>query len=207
MANPLRGRIKNPELRDILKKQAFNRVIHMAPITADADWFDASQTLDADTDGTYVLTVLAAGMTNATCPGYPVVPVIVVTEDSTDSWTAVSIVVKGVDQFGDIISETVTATNSSGTWTGTAVNAYISLVSVVTTVTGTTSSADAQVIGFAKTIGLGCHIGATTDVLVKTFDGATDAGTVSAANHTYVIAGTPNNAKFLRLIIQPTAPA
>jgi hypothetical protein len=198
MASNTKGEIRNPELRRILAETVgIRKTTFLAP-AADDDWFDASQVYAAAT----ALTVLAAGMTNSSCPGHPVVPVLVSDEDTTDSWTAVSAVVTGIDQFGDFCQETVAHTNSSGTWTGTCVNAYQELVSTVTTVTGTTSAADAQVIGFAKTYGLGCRIGATGEVLSQRFDGAEESGTLSAANATVIIAGTPDAAKLSEYYIR-----
>ena len=198
----------SPELRQFMTEQGLT-LLSFPPLAADDNWFDASQVLAAGT-GTpkvYVLTVLAAGMNSAVCPGYPVCPVGVVTDAAGDNWASVSAVVSGVTQFGNRYSETCAATNSSGTWTWTATKAYLSLVSVVTTVTcasGDVTASDAQIIGFVKTVGLMRQISATTDVIAKTFDGAADAGTISAVHSTYVIAGTPDAAKVLNLLIRPT---
>ena len=156
--NPIIPPITNPVLRQTLSSELGLRQVAFFPIAPDDNWFDESQALAADSAGTYVLTVLAAGMTKDYCPGWPVVPVIITAEDSTDGWTSVISVVTGIDQFGHRVTETVTATNSSGTWTGTAVKAYRELISVVTTITGTTSAADDSIIGFAKTYGFGSHI-------------------------------------------------
>jgi hypothetical protein len=197
--------IFNPQLRHTLRSELGLRQVAFMPIAADDNWFDEAQALAADTAGTYILTVLAAGMTKAYCPGWPVVPVIITSEDTTDTWTSVVTVITGIDQFGDFVTETVTHTNSTGDWTGTAVKAYRTLISTVTTIAGTTSSADSQIIGFAKTYGLGCHIKASGDILVKMFDGAADAGTTSVANQTYVVAGTPDAAKNLILLIAANA--
>jgi NhaP-type Na+/H+ and K+/H+ antiporter len=138
------------------------------------------------------------------CPGWPVVPVFVVAEATGDTLTAVSAVIQGKDQFGDTISETVAATNSSGTWTGTAVNAFATITSFAVTTTGTTTANDTVILGFVKTYGLGCRLGASADVIAKLFNGAADAGTVSAANSTYVIAGTPDASKELVLCVRPS---
>ena len=196
----IKGSIKNPEMRRIYKELDIWHPTWIPP-AADADWFDASQAL-ATGASSYTLTLASTDLTNTACPGWPVVPVLVATDNADDGWTAVSAVVSGVDQFGDHISETVTFTNSSGTWTGTCANAYQSLISVVTSVTGATTTSDTQVIGFAKTYGLGRRIKSSSDVIAKRFDGAADAGTVSAANSTYAIAGTPDGAKVTELLIR-----
>lgn len=197
--------IHNPALRQTLASELGLRQISFAPIAADDNWFDESQALAGDTEGTYVLTVLAAGMTKDYCPGWPVVPVIVTAEDSTDGWTSVVSVVTGIDQFGHRNVETVTHTNSSGTWTGTAVKAYRELISVVTTIVGTTSAADDSIIGFAKTYGFGCHIKAAADVVATIFNGAAEGGTISVLNQTYVIAGTPDAADTLIILVEANA--
>ena len=199
--------VQNPELRRHLEREGL-AVLSFAPIQADNDWFDASQVLAAGT-GTpkvYTLTIVVGGLTRAYCPGYPVVPVIVVTDASGDNFASVVTTLTGVDQFGVGYSETVTATNSSGTWTGTALRACLTLsgaVTVVTCASGDVTASDTQIIGFAKTVGLTRKITATSELIAKTFDGAADAGTLSVPYNTYVVAGTPNSAKLLTLCIRP----
>ena len=195
--NTIHGAIRNPELRSILRADT-TVTTEFAPLAADDDWFKASQVHAAGEN----LTLAISTWTNAFCPKHPVVPVIVTTEDTGDTFTAVSTILTGYDQFGDFISETVAHTNSSGTWTGTAVKAYDILVTASVTVTGTTTTSDATIIGYAKTYGLSKRIRASGDVVVSMFDGAADAGTLSVANQTYVVAGTPDGAKFLTLRIR-----
>ena len=180
-------KIHNAQLRDTLKAEGL-RQIAFAPLAADDNWFKTSTAPTAGNNKT--TTLLAASMTSAYCPGWPTVPVIVVTDSTGDDITAVSIAIIGVDQYGDYCTETVTATNSSGTWTGTAVNAYRTLVSAAITCTGTVDSADRYIIGFDKTFGLGCHIDASADVVCHLWNGAFDDGTVGVAYGTYTVAGT-----------------
>ena len=191
----------------IHNKQILEAVQNIAPTiinipipAADDNYFKTSTVPTAGLNKTTTVT----SFTKSYVIDMPVVPVIVVTDGADDNWTAVSIVVIGVDQFGKTISETVTATNSSGTWTGTALNAYLTLTSVAITITGTATGADAYIIGFAKTYGLGVKIAATGDVVIHNFNGATDAGTISQRYATYAVAGTPDAAKLLHLFIRST---
>lgn len=193
------GRIHNPELRRVLYSQNL-RQIAFSPLAADDNWFKTATTPTAGENKTSTVTSFTADY----CPGWPVVPVVVATDAAADDWTAVSVTIKGYDQFGDFISETAAGANSSGTWTATLVNAFRKLESASITITGTTTGSDSFVIGYAKTYGLGCKITATSDVIAKLFNGSADAGTVSAVNNTYVVAGTPDAAKELVLTVDPT---
>lgn len=186
----LPGRIRNPEVRDVIQEKAAT-TLSFSPLAADNDWFKTSTAPTAGADKTTSVT----SFTKAYCPGHPVVPVTVVTDGADDDWTAVSVVLYGTDQFGHEVSETVAGTNSSGTWTATATTAFELLRRVDITVTGTATGADAYIIGFAKTYGIGQRITATAEVIAQLFNGAADAGTVSVANNTIVIAGTPDGAK------------
>ena len=199
VGNDIKGQIRNPELRSILRGEGLRQVAFM-PIAADDDWFLTTTNFggalnEADTVTSFTL---------AYCPGFPVCPVTVITDAAADNWTGVAVITAGIDQFGDYITDSVAATNSSGTWTATHVKAFQTLTSVTITVAGTTTASDSYIIGFAKTYGLGCRIAASGDVSVKMFDGAADAGTTSVANCTYVVAGTPDAAKNLILLIRPT---
>lgn len=193
--------IRNPKIRRVLNEQALQTYSVLAP-SADDNYFKTSTVLAAQTT-----TLLAASMTKAYAIDIPVVPVIIIVNDVASgetSWTSVAVTFVGIDQFGARISETVAAVDSSDTWTGTALNAYATLVSVAFTVTGGTAAdgSDTYIIGFAKTFGLGVKIGSTSDVFIHNFNGATDAGTISNVYHTYVVAGTPDGAKILFLWIR-----
>jgi len=184
-------RIQNPQMREILRNMVCVPVDFIPP-AADNDWFKTSTTLSAQTT-----TLLAASMTKSYCPGWPVVPVVVITNDKSSgetSWTSVSCTFVGVDQFNETQSSVVSAVNANDTWTATSNLAFMTLTSVEFTVTGGTEcdSSDSYVIGFNKTYGLGQKIAASTDVRYHNFNGATDAGTISTTYHTYTIAGTPN---------------
>ncbi len=192
-----RGSIHDPQIRQVLAEKP--RKIWFEPLAAAAGWFKTAVTYAAGANKT----VTTTSFTAAYCPGWPVAPVIFVSEDTGDTFSAVSSVVIGFDQFGDWKTETVAHTNSSGDWTGTCVNAYEKLLSVATTVTGTTTTSDDVVIGFAKTYGLGTRITATDEVIAKLFNGVAEAGTVSVTNNTYVMVGTPDAAKILALYIKP----
>jgi hypothetical protein len=195
------GTLPSPIVKAILKAEGLKQIA-FAPLAADADWFKTSTAPTAGEDKTTIL--LAAAMTKAYMPGWPVVPVSVITDSSGGDITAVSAVIAGLDQFGDYREETVAHTDSSGTWTGTAVNAYETLISYTLTITGTVDGADRYVLGFAKTYGFGCKLGDATDAIVKLFNGSADAGTVSVPNSTYVIAGTPDASKELILSVRPS---
>lgn len=186
--------------RESLQQFAGLKCDTFAPIAADDNWFlEATNFGGAENESD---TVLAASLTRAYCPERPVVPVAVVTDNADDDWTGVSVTISGVGQFGLPVLETKAATNSSGTWTATFNNAFASIISVTIAVTGTTTASDSYIIGFAKTYGLGVQISATTDVICSTFNGAADAGTISATYHTYLIAGTPDAAKFFSTAIR-----
>jgi hypothetical protein len=196
------GSIQNPELRAILKSEGLRQVAFM-PLAPNAAWFKAS-TVPTASGTSSVTTLLAAAMTAAYAPGWPVVPTVTCIEDTHDTWTAMSAVVTGIDQFGDFCKETITGANSPAkTWTATCVNAYQSLISVVITITGDVAAADRYTIGYNKTYGVGYMLGAATDLICKLFNGSADAGTLSLPYQTYVVAGTPDAAKELVLLMRP----
>jgi hypothetical protein len=193
-----KGSIRDPQFREVLASQSLEQ-ISFRPLAADDNWFLTTTVPPAGLNKTTTITSL----TKAYCPGWPVVPVVVVTEGTGDTFSAVSSVVTGIDQFGDFCSETVAHTNVGGTWTGTAVNAYQSITSVAVTITGTADGADGVIVGFAKTYGIGRRIKASADVVCQLFFGSADAGTIDATYQTYVVAGTPNAAKELVLLVRP----
>lgn len=197
---PPKGRIHDPQIRRILADRA-PRLVHFEPMAADVDYFD-STTLAGGTGGE-TLAIAAGDMTLQNCPIFPVVPTVTVVEVSGSDYTAVASTITGWDQFGDFISETAAGVDSADTWTCTFLHAFRKLYSCSTTVTGDTAADDTHTIGFAKTYGLGERIASATDVITKHFDGAADAGTVSAVYHTYVIAGTPDAAKAVEWLVVP----
>ena len=199
------SRVQKPELRTVFREQVVN-AIEVAPLAAAADYFKTSTVLAAQTT-----TLLAASMTASVAINLPVVPVLVLTNDiatGETKWTSVSATVVGIDQFGTRNTETVAAVDASPTWTATFNHAYCSLISVAWTVTGGTAAdgSDTYTIGYAKTYGLGCAIQDSSDVLISTFNGAADAGTISNVFHTYTIAGTPDAAKLFALYVRSKAP-
>jgi len=196
---PLHPTIHNTQLRETMKAEGLVQV-NWECLAADENWYYESLAPTAGENKTTTITSFA----KAYCPLWPVVPVIVVTDAAADDWSGVSVLIKGVDQFGDNISETAAGANSGGTWTATCLNAYCTLTSAAVTVTGTATSSDRWIIGFAKTYGIGRNIAATGDVICSWFDNAADAGTVSAAYSTYIIAGTPNSAKAMTLLVRPS---
>ena len=196
---PIHPAIHNSQLRETMKAEGLECISFLAT-AADDDHFKASTAPTAGANATTTCTT----WTKASCLEWPVVPVIVVTDAAADDWTAVVIVIKGYDQFGDFRTESVTATGSSGTWTGTAVNAFATLISAAITITGTATSADRYKIGYAKTWGIGRKLGASGDLISVTFDGAADTGTASAAYSTFAVNGTPNAAKVLTFCVRPS---
>lgn len=194
----------DPRLREELQQFA-STILSIAPLAADDNWFVNDFACVADTAGTSVTSMDTGDMVTAACPGYPVVPVAVVTPDtSSDDWTSVTVAITGIDQFGDAITDTITATGSSGARTATASHAFLSLATIDVTIEGTVDTADVTKVGFVKTIGLTRTISKSGDVTVKIFDSAVDAGTVSIPFATYVIAGTPDAIKRLILNVRPT---
>ncbi len=194
---PPKGSIHNPELRHILGEEP--HFVHFEPIAADNNWFKTTVTFTGAENESKTVT----SFTKDYCPGWPVCPVIVVTDAADDDWTGVTSVVKGFDQFGDFITETVVHAGGGTPWTGTCLNAFEKIVSITTTVAGTTTSSDTYIIGFVKTYGLGCRITATSEVIASLHNGANDTGTVSIAYNTYTIAGTPNALEITLLYIRP----
>lgn len=195
--------IHNPHLRDGLRENGQGlQFVNFMPLAADNDWFKTSTAFAAVANPTVTVT----SFTKAYAPLWPTTLIAVVTDNAADNWTACTVVVTGIDQFGNVNTETIAGTNSSGTWTATGVVAWALLTSVAITVAGTTTTADAYILGYGKTYGLGCKIKATADVICSEFNNAADAGTASAVLHTYAVAGTPDAAKFLTLLVR-AAPA
>ena len=196
--------INNPKMREAFRDQVLQH-ISTIPLAADDNYFKTSTVLAAQTT-----TLAAASMTKSYTPTTPVVPVLVIVNDVASgetSWTSVAATMVGLDQFGRRVAETVAAVDSSDTWTATWTTAFATLISVSFTITGGTAAdgSDTYILGYAKTYGLGVKIGASADVIVHNFNGATDAGTISTVNHTYVVAGTPDAAKILEFWIRSSA--
>jgi hypothetical protein len=198
-------RIFNPDMRTAFREQG-NGGVHFMPLAATADWFKTSAAPTASVDGTSTTTLTS--FTKSYAPLHPVCPVIVATDDagSSSDWTAATAYVTGRDQFGNLITELVTGVDGgAGAWTLTCTKAFATLTRVVMTITGTVDGSDTYTIGFAKTYGLGVAIAADADVLIHCFNGSNDAGTVDEVNNTYLVAGTPDAAKWLDLYIKSTA--
>jgi len=195
MAKPV-GSIFNSTLRQIMYAEGL-RQISFEALAADNDWFLTATNPTGASGGE---TITVDTFTKAYCPGWPVCPVVVYTETSGTDVESYTCTFKGINQFGQY--EVLTVDDSS--LTATSTTAFEKLTEVTLVVTGTTDAADTVIIGFAKTYGLGCMIGATTDVICKLFDGSADDGTVSAVHHTYVVAGTPDAAKELVLLVRPS---
>lgn len=194
----IHGQIKDPVLRHILRAEGGVSLCE-APPAADDNWFKTTVNPSGTSGGE---TITTTSFTNANPPGLPVVVKSIFVEATGSDVTAVVSTVVGEDQFGDVVTDVITHTDSSGTWTGEGVVAYQKLTSVVCVITGTTVSADTHIIGFGKKYGLTRKIDKASDVVASTFNGAADAGTINIANSTYNIAGTPDAAKFLRMYIR-----
>jgi len=200
----LKGKVRNPEQREYMKYH-LNQDVFFFPAAPDEDWFKTSTALAAQTT-----TLAAASMTKAYSPNRPVCPVLVITNDVASgetSWTSVAVTFLGVDQFGDLVTHSMAATDSSDTWTASCPVAYATLTSITFVVTGGTAcdASDAYILGYAQTYGLGTQVESSDDVLNATFDAITDAGTVSTVYSTYLIAGTPDAAKIMYLNIRSRA--
>ena len=195
------GRFASPDVRAVLQAEGL-RTLTFIPLAADNDWWKTSTQLTTGLNKTTTITTF----THATCQSLPQTVIGVVTENSGDTWTAVSIVLQGINQFGQVVSETLTGTNTSGTWTCTGSVCWLQLLSAAITITGTGDTGDAVILGFGKTYGL-CHqILASTDVLFQSFDGSADDGTVSVANASYAFDGTPNAAKVGSITLRTMRP-
>ena len=197
--------IHNPHLRDGLRENGQGlKFVNFMPLAADSDWFKTSTVFTAVANPTVTVT----SFTKAYAPLWPTTCTTVVTDDTGDNWTAVTVVIDGIDQFGNVVKETVSGTNNTGTWTATGAVAWAKLTSVAITVAGTTTTSDAYVIGYGKIYGLGCKIKATGDIICSEFNNAADAGTASAVYHTYAVNGTPDAVKFLTLLVRaaPSSP-
>jgi hypothetical protein len=192
--------IHNPQLAETLYSESLIQV-NWECLAADDNWFLTATTFGGAANESDTIT----SFTKDYCPLWPVCPVVVVTDNAADDWTAVAVTFVGYDQFGDWISHAVAATNSSGTWTATSLKAFEKLESVTIAVTGTTTTSDSYIIGFAKTYGLGRRITAAAELINSLFDGAADSGTLSTVHQTYVIAGTPDGAKAMTFLIRPKA--
>lgn len=191
--------IENPHMRESLRDAGVGlKFTNFMPLAADDDWHKTSTAFAAVANPTVAVT----SFTKAYAPLWPAALSVVVTDNAADNWTAVTIVATGIDQFGDVVTETFAGSNSSGTWTAAGAVAFALLTSVSITVAGTTTSSDAYKIGYGKIYGLGCKIAATADVICSEFNNAADAGTASAVYHTYAVAGTPDAAKFLTLLVR-----
>lgn len=205
MTNPTQhnhGLVRNPELAAILKADGLRQLAFM-PLAANDDYFMVS-TVPSSVGENKTSALLAADMTLAYCPGWPVVPTMAFTDAAADDWTAVSATFIGIDQFGDPIEETVASASSATPWAITATKAFQSFISIGFTITGTTTSSDRYKMGYAKTYGLGCKPKSSAEVIATLFNGAADAGTLSLVHYTYIPAGTPDAAKELILLMRPT---
>jgi hypothetical protein len=190
--------------------------IAWAPWTADAEAYLVKNDNhpNAAVALTSTTTFASTDLVVTTCPGWPVVPVVIVTDAAESSaWTSVNVTITGIDQFGGVLSETKAGTNSSGTWTATFLNAFESFDTVTVVIVlpdGAIDETNDDIqMGFAKTYGLGRRVRATssstsTDVLGSFFDEAADAGTLNTIYQTYVFAGTPDSAKMATILMRPS---
>jgi len=194
----IRAKVQNPSIKKAVERLS-SVVVEVALPAANASWFLTSTTMPAANADL----AIASGDWTVRQPLFPYAPAFVVAENSTDTWTAVTATLTGVDQFGDTGTETITGTNSTGTWTCQAGKAYTKLNSATVAVTGTSDANDTVTVGFGKTVGLTAEIGSNADVLISTFDGVAEAGTVWAKNSVYTVAGTPNATKLSRIIVKP----
>ena len=191
--------IENPHVRASLRESGVGlKHVNFMPLAADDDWHKTATAFTAVANPSVTVT----SFTKAYCPLWPAAVSVVVTDQAGDNWTAVTVTTVGIDQFGDVRTETIAGTNSSGTWTAAGAVAFALLQSMTITVAGTTTTSDTYKIGYGKIYGLGCKIAATADVICSEFNNAADAGTASAVYHTYAVAGTPDAAKFLTLLVR-----
>lgn len=137
--------------------------------------------------------VITTGITN------PVVPRIV-TVTGNASGNAGDVVIAGTNIADASITETI-ALNGSSLVLGT--KAFKTITSI-TVPAETHAGTDSLIVGTGNKIGFPAIIDATSSVITKDFDGATDAGTVTASTtlegSIYAPAGTLNGVKLLELV-------
>ncbi len=109
------------------------------------------------------------------------------------------VVIVGTDIADAALTDTIT---SSGTSTVASTKAFKTVTSITIPTRGAAS--DSIAIGISAKVGYPIAIPQTTRVLVKNFDGSTDAGTTTAgataALSVYAAAGTFNAVKILELV-------
>ena len=194
------GQIFNPQLAAIMRAESLHTVDFDVP-TADDDYFLAASQVTTGTDQTTEV----SSFTKDSPANYPVCPTVTVVENSGSDITAVEVSLSGIDQFGDFITETGSATYTSGTgWVYACNNAFLKLELLSVVTTGDTATNDIVQIGFAKKYGLGRRIAKTAEVYAHEFDGSNDAGTINVAYSTYDIAGTPDCNKMFNFLMIPT---
>jgi hypothetical protein len=113
-----------------------------------------------------------------------------------------NVVIHGIDHLGAIVTDTI-ASNGTGRISG--VVAFKTVVSI--DFPARNAPGDTISIGTANIIGLPLAVADATFVVVKSFDGAPDAGSVSAnavvSLSKYTPAGTLDGTKVLLLYIMP----
>jgi hypothetical protein len=109
------------------------------------------------------------------------------------------VVITGTDAAGNTITDTIAL---NGTATVEGVRAFKTVTSIQVPAQ-TNPSGDAVSVGVAKTFGLPHVVYNAACLLVKLFDGSTDAGTLTVdaevSKNLYSLAGTPDGAKVLDL--------
>ena len=194
------GQIFNPVDRAIYRAEGLSQIAFEA-LAAD-DNFHLTTTNPAT--GATTISVATDGWTINTCPGWPAAVQFTYTELSGSAVTAAVMVLKGIDQFGDYVTDTITAAFVSGTgWVGEGVVAFRKLLTAVVTLTGTTDVGDILIVGYNKKYGLGRKVGVAADLILNWFDGSDDAGTLNIPNSTFDVAGTPDGAKELLFLVHP----
>lgn len=159
-----------------------------APTLASTTAVHAAITLPAT--GT---TVVTTTITNPTTPRQ-----ITITGSASGITGTISLV--GTDIADAALNEDLTAVDAT---TVTSTKAFKTITSI-TVPAKTNSSGDTIAVGTGAKVGFPIAVPQTTRVLVKNFDGATDAGTVTAgltaALSVYAVSGTFNGVKLLELV-------
>jgi len=196
--------LRNRRLSQVLKHRCPVQLEWAAP-AADDDYFKTVTALDVHSDDVSV-TEFSQGDLTASY-GYAVgmcpVPVATIAENSTDTWTSVTVEFAGLDQWGDGLVESVSATNSTGTWTATSSHAWREIKKVTVTVAGDPDgSNDTVKIGYTKRYGYLVEGVNSSNFIVRDFNDLADSGTFYP-NSVYEIEGTPDGTKKMKMVIVP----
>lgn len=183
------------------------------PMGASVDYIAGASNVDAMTVVHYAITPLAKGIVTVhAAVTLHATDAILVTTGITNPDVARLLTIKGnaLNEAGDVVivgtninGEAITETIAlNGTSEVAGILAFASVTKI--TLPARTTVGDTVSVGFADSFGMPQILRNLLNVLVKIFDGSTDAGTLTLdadiAKNLYVPAGTPNGTRVLELI-------